>query len=127
MKGRKGEKAGWIGGWLGGFFWVFVLAVVRLVQHNWGEGIFGLFLFVGAVFFIFCFAPWRRPGTLYWKLMAPLYVVLFGAVAWAVWTYGGMKAAELDWWSFFWVLPALMPLFTAGRRSWDDTGLAKKN
>jgi hypothetical protein len=43
------------------------------------------------------------------------------AAAWAVWTYGGMKAAEMDWWSFFWVLPVLMPLGTAGRRTWNDS------
>jgi hypothetical protein len=120
MKKRNGEKIGWSGGWLGGFLWALILAIVRIVQHRWEEGFIGLFLVALAAFFIFFFAPWRRPDTAYWKLMVPVYVLLFTAVAWAVWTYGGMKAAELDWWSFFWVLPVLMPLFTTGRRTWND-------
>jgi hypothetical protein len=127
MKNRNGEKIGWIGGWLGGFLWALILAVLRVVQQKWGEGLIGFLLVVLAVFFIFRLAPWRRPGTSYWKLMAPLYVLLFAVVDWAVWTYGGMKAAELDWWSFFWVLPVLMPLFTTGHRTWDDAASGRQD
>jgi len=122
MKNRNGEKIGWIGGWLGGFIWALILGIVRLVQHRGYEGGIGLALVALGVFVVFSCAPWRRPAVAYWKLMLPIYAVFFVTVAWAVETYGGMKAAGLDWWSFSWVLPMLIPLGTAGRRTWNDSG-----
>lgn len=126
MKNRNGEKIGWIGGWLGGFLWVFILGVVFLVQHQWEKGIIGLGLFGLAVFFVLFFAPWKLPGTPYWTLMLPLYFLFFSTAGWGIWAFSGWKAAGLDWWQLSWVLPMLLPLFTAGRRAWND-GLSGSN
>lgn len=120
MKGRTGEKIGWIGGWLGSFLWVLALGIVFLVQDKTNRGIVGLALFVLAVFFIFMFAPWRRPVTPYWELMLPMYFLLFAAAAWAIRAFGGWKVSGLGWWKLSWVLPMLLPLVTAGRRTWND-------
>lgn len=120
MKGRGGEKVGWAGGWLGGFLWVLVLAIVFLFQHKWEKGIVGVILFGMAVLFVLTFAPWRRPDTPYWELMLPLYFLFFAAASWAIWAFSGWKAPGLSCWNLFWVLPMLLPLFTAGRRTWNN-------
>jgi hypothetical protein len=122
MTNRNGEKIGWIGGWLGGFIWVLILGVVFLFQGKWEKGIVGLALFAIALLFILAFAPWKRPDTLYWLLMLPLYFLLFSTAGWAIWAFSGWKASGLNWWNIFWLLPMLMPLFTTGRRTWNGTG-----
>jgi hypothetical protein len=126
MKGRSGEKAGWTGGWLGGFLWVAALGIVFLVQGKTGRGLVGLALFVLAVFFVFAFAPWRRPDTPYWELMLPLYFLFFFTAGWMIWAFSGWKATGLDWWNVFWVLPMLLPLGTAGRRTWNQSAERKE-
>jgi len=126
MKNRNGEKIGWIGGWLGSFLWVLVLAVVFLFQGKWNAGIFGLALAGLGAFYILSCAPWKSPGTPYWKLMVRLYAVLLAAVAWVVWSFGGWRTAGLSWWNLFLLLPVLTPLFTIGRRTWNDTPAGEK-
>jgi hypothetical protein len=126
MKNRNGEKVGWIGGWLGGFLWVLVLAVVFLFQNKLEKGGLGLALFAIAGLFIFFFAPWKRPDTPYWTLMLPLYFLFFSVAGWAIWAFSGWKASSLNWWNVFWVLPMLMPMFTAGQRTWNDSSPVQK-
>jgi hypothetical protein len=121
MARRTGEKIGWTAGWLGGFIWVAILSVILIVHRQWVEGVVGLALVGVAVVAIIAFAPWRRRATPYWKLMIAPYVVLFGSAVWAVWAYGGIENAGLDWWNISWVLPLLIPLGTAGRRKWTDS------
>ncbi len=120
MKGRGSEKVGWAGGWLGGFIWVLALGIVFLVQGRTGKGLVGLALFALAAFMVFMFAPWRRPDTPYWELMLPLYFLFFSTAGWAIWAYGGWKVSGLGWWKLSWVLPMLMPLGTAGGRTWNE-------
>jgi hypothetical protein len=127
MNERNGEKIGWIGGWLGGLLWVLVLAIVFLFQGKPSQGIVGLFLAVLGVFYVFSCAPWKSPATPYWKLLVRIYAVFLTAIAWAVWSFGGWRAAGLSWWNLLWLLPLFTPLFILGRRRWDDTGLEKKN
>lgn len=117
---RTGEKVGWTGGWTGGFLWLLILSVVRLVQGRITSGIVGLGLFALAVGAILLLAPWRHPSTRQWKLMLPVYLVFFASIAWAVWASGGLEQVGLNRWSFFWVLPCLIPLWTAGDRRWED-------
>jgi hypothetical protein len=119
MDDRKGEKFGWIGGWSGGFIWVALLSAIFLFQSKWAQGFIGLGLTGAAVYLIIKCAPWRHPDTPYWKLMLPVYLLLFGSVVWACWSYGGQDIG-LDWWSGFWLLPVLLPFATAGRRRWKD-------
>jgi hypothetical protein len=126
MKERTGEKVGWAGGWLGSFLWVLALGIVFLVQGKTGKGLAGLALFVLAVFFVFMFAPWRRPDTPYWELMLPMYFLFFSSAAWAIRAFGGWRFAGLSWWNVFWVLPMLMPLGSAGRRTWNQSAERKE-
>lgn len=121
MEQRRGEKIGWLGGWLGGFVWLAALAVVFLFRQRWVPGVVGLCLFGLAVAVILSCAPWRHPDTVYWKLLLPVYAVFFGAVAWAVWAYGGLKAVGVEGWHILWLAPMLLPLFTNGRRSWNSS------
>lgn len=121
MEQRRGEKIGWIGGWLGGFVWLAALAVVFLVQQRWLPGVVGLSLFGLAVVVIWYCAPWRHPDTVYWKLLLPVYALFFGAVAWAVWAYGGLKVVGVEGWHVLWFAPMLLPFFTNGKRSWNSS------
>ena len=53
--------------------------------------------------------------------MIPLYVVLVLAIIWAVWAYGGPKQVGLDWWSFLWLIPLLLPLLgPTSKRTWEE-------
>jgi len=126
MKNRNGEKVGWIGGWMGGFIWALILAIVFLFQGKRLEGIVGLLLVGLAVFFDLFFAPWKRPDTAFWKLMLPLYFLFFSTAGWAIWAFSGWKASGLNGWNVFWVLPMLMPLFTSGRRTWNNGAAREK-
>ncbi|MFZ5775878.1 MAG: hypothetical protein ACOY3Z_10390 [Thermodesulfobacteriota bacterium] len=117
---RKGEKIGWVGGWLGGFLWIFLLGIVWLVQGRTALGLSGLALSGLAVLVVLATAPWRHPAVPYWRLMLPLYAILFGCVAWAIWAWGGMGEVGLGWWSLWWLLPLLTPFGSVGRRCWRD-------
>lgn len=120
---RTGEKAGWTGGWLGGFLWVFILAVIFLAQNRMMHGLTGLGLFVVAVGAILMLAPWRHPTVQFWKLMLPIYLMLFISIVWAVWSLYNPYEPGLNRWSFFWILPCLIPLFTIGGRRWQAEGV----
>ncbi len=117
---RRGEKIGWIGGWLGGFVWVAILSVIFLVQHKCIQGISGLAVVGVAVACIVLFAPWRHPATPYWKLMIPLYILLFASVVWVIWAFGSAKDSGLTSWNLLLILPLLIPFGTVGRRKWSD-------
>ena len=119
MRGRTGEKAGWIGGWIGAFLWVLILSIVWLVQGKTPEGLSGLALICLAALLIFATLPWRHRKTPFWKLMVPAYLVLGLSVAWAVWSFG-TEDSGLNWWSLLWAVPLLIPFGVAGRRRWSD-------
>jgi hypothetical protein len=121
MAQRSGEKFGWIGGWLGGFIWVVILSIIFLVQGRAINGVIGLALFCVAVVTILAAAPWRHPDTRYWKLLIPVYVVFFTAIAWMVWSSLDLDSLGLNWWNSFVILPILLPFWTAGRRRWSDS------
>jgi len=119
---RSGEKIGWVAGWMGGFAWVAALAVVFVWQGKTMAGLGGLALAGLAVYAVLNFAPWKRPDTHCWKLMAPVYLLLILAAVWAVAAFGGFAAAGLQWWNLLWLLPVFIPLLTIGRKTWNDPG-----
>jgi len=120
MKSRTGEKIGWTAGWSGGFIWVVILSIIFLIQNNWPQGLLGLLLVGLAVLSIVSSAPWRHPSTPYWKLMVPPYMVLFGALVWGIWVYGGIKDSGLNWSSLLLLLPLLIPVISMGKKTWND-------
>ncbi len=120
MANRTGEKIGWLGGWAGGFSWVGILAIVWLIQGKVREGLTGIILALAASFLIITLAPWRHPAVFYWKLLIPVYLVLFLSVGWAIWAFGGMRQAGFSVWSLFLLAILLMPLWQMGRRRWQD-------
>jgi hypothetical protein len=119
---RSGEKIGWIAGWLGAFAWVAVLAVIFYWQGEKTAGLVGLLLAALAVYTVLKLAPWKHPDTPCWRLMAPVYLLLVLAAAWAVSAFGGFAATGLQWWNLLWLLPAFIPLLTIGRKTWNDPG-----
>jgi len=127
MSDRRGEKIGWTYGWLGGFIWVGALAAVFLFQTRWMQGFTGLILLCAAVSAIVLLAPWRHPSVSYGKLLIVPYGLFFASVAWAVWAFGGLKAAGMDWWSMLWLIPLLIPFGILSKRRWNDSkaGLEK--
>jgi len=116
---RKGEKIGWIGGWLGGFVWLLLLSILLLIQNRINSAISGIILFVIALTLIFRLTPWRYPNTKYWKLMLPIYLLFFISVTFCIYVFGGPKSAGLNWFSYFWIIPCLVPFVTVGSRKWN--------
>lgn len=118
--GRQGEKRGWILGWSGGFLWVLILTVVQLANGAVLPSLAGATLVGGAAAAIFLLSPWRHPGVRYWKLMLPIYALFFLSVAWGTWIAGGGARLGLSMWSLLLLLPLLLPLYLAGRRTWNE-------
>ena len=121
---RKGEKIGWIGGWFGGFIWLCLLSIAWLIQGKLKIGILGISIFIIAILFIFIFAPWKFPRTKYWKLMLPIYAVFFTSIILSIYLLGGLKSVGLNWFSFFWIIPCLIPFVTVGNRSWKNRDIS---
>ena len=116
---RKGEKIGWIGGWLGGFIWLGLLSAVWIVKNEIFNGTLGFVLFIVAIVLIFALAPWKHPNTKYWKLILPIYLLFFVSISLCIYLYGGLKSIGLNWMSFFWIIPCLIPFVTIGNRKWN--------
>ncbi|MCZ7651802.1 MAG: hypothetical protein M5U13_11845 [Thermoanaerobaculia bacterium] len=121
VRERTGEKVGWTAGWAGGFIWVLALSGVFLFQGKTAQGAAGMALVGAAACAIHCFAPWRFPSAPYGTLMLAPYGVFFLSIAWAVWAYGGLGAAGLNWWNLLWLLPMLTPFGILSRRKWTDS------
>ncbi|NIS82601.1 MAG: hypothetical protein GTO14_20915 [Anaerolineales bacterium] len=119
-KERNSEKRGWILGWFGGFLWVLILAIVRLARGDFLPALVGSALVMAAAAVILASSPWRHPTRHYWRLMLPIYLLLFLSVAWLVWSAGGASELGLNTWSLFLLLPLLLPLYLAGKRRWID-------
>lgn len=119
MNNRRREKVGWLVGWSGGFLWVVILAIVFAVQARFTEAIAAGAIAAIAFGLVFATAPWRHPRTHYWKLMLPLYAMLVLSVLVLLWAFGSFEAAGSNYWSFFWLLPALTPFWTIGGRTWE--------
>jgi hypothetical protein len=115
---RKGEKIGWIVGWHGGFIWLCLLSGVLLFRNGIADGIIGIAIFVVASAVIIVTAPWKHPNTKYWKLMLPVYLLFFVSIAFYIYSYYGLDGTGLSWTAFFWVIPCLIPIATAGGRTW---------
>jgi len=123
MSRRKQERIGWIGGWLGGFVWVLILSVMFLVQGRIFQAGVGLLIGCAACVTVVYLAPWRHPQTRYRKLMLPIYLLILVAVAWGVWSLVDLRQLGINsWWTMLVLLPALIPLWTAGDRRWSDDG-----
>ncbi len=118
---RRGEKIGWIGGWLGGFGWLALLSVIWLFQNKISEGMIGLAVFIVAIIVISMTAPWKYPNIKYWKLMLPIYLLFFSTIILSIYLYGGLETIGLKWTSVFFIIPGLIPLVTAGNRTWNSS------
>lgn len=118
---RKGEKIGWIGGWIGGFIWLGLLSSVWLFQNKISDAILGVILLVAAIMIIIASAPWKHPNTKYWKLMLPIYLLLFISIAFCIQRYGGVESIGLKWTAIFWMLPCFIPFLTTGNRTWNSS------
>ncbi|MCP4632186.1 MAG: hypothetical protein GY855_04615 [candidate division Zixibacteria bacterium] len=117
---RKGEKIGWIGGWFGGFIWIGLHSVVWIFQSRSSNGMFGIALFIIAIFLIITLAPWRKPDTKYWKLMLPIYLLFLISIAVVINLYDGLRGTGLSWVSFSWLIPSLLPFIIIGNRKWSN-------
>jgi hypothetical protein len=85
----------------------------------------GLAVFIVAIMVISMTAPWKHPNTKYWKLMLPVYSLFFCSIVLSIYLYGGLETIGLKWTSIFLVISGLIPLLTAGNRTWNSS--AKKD
>jgi len=118
---RRGEKLGWTWGWIGGFVWLLVLGILWVLNGQMLQGISAFAAFVvGCIVTVFC-APWRHPRTPYWKLLLPVYAVLFAAISLMLLLYpGAARQIGLNAGNLFLLLPMLLPFVTLGRRRWEE-------
>jgi hypothetical protein len=119
---RKGEKIGWLGGWLGSFFWLFLMGCVFVFQGRWFSAAVAMGLFVLAVVTIIFAAPWRHPHTPYRKLMGPVYLILFAALVFGIWTYRGFLGQEFNPLQLLSLTPILLPLILMWNKTWATDG-----
>lgn len=119
---RRGEKIGWTWGWIGGFVWLLVLGSLWLLNGQMLQGVCAVAAFaVGCVATVLT-APWRHPRTPYWKLLLPVYIVLFAAIALMLRLYPGAASQfGINAGNLLLLLPMLLPFVTLGRRRWDDS------
>lgn len=117
---RTLEKIGWTAGWIGSFVWVLVLSLVFLAQGDATHGLAGLGLTVVAAAVVVVSAPWRFPGTRYWKLMAAPGTCFAVSIAWGIWSFGGVEGGAPGGWTLAWLLPMSIPVLVFGRRRWQD-------
>lgn len=120
MKHRTGEKVGWLGGWGGAFFWVLIISIIWIVKGKSWEGFTGIILLAVAVILILSLAPWKHPAVPYWKLLVPIYLLLFLSGGWAIWSFGEGEQSGFSGWSLFLLVILIMPLWQIGRRRWKD-------
>ena len=120
---RRGEKFGWIGGWLGGFLWLGLLSAVWLLKNKISNGMIGIAVFVVSIIVIIITGPWKHPNTKYWKLMLPIYLLLFCSIALSIYLYGGLESIGLKWTAFFLVIPCFIPFVTTGNRTWNSSAI----
>jgi len=118
---RKQEKTGWIAGWSGGFIWVLIPALIFFTEARYLQAWTGLIIIGAALAAILLFSPWRNPRVSYRRLMTPIYLLIFVAIAWGVWASGGLRQMGINsWWTMLVLLPVLIPWWTIGRRRWDE-------
>jgi hypothetical protein len=120
LRERRQEKIAWIAGWLGGFGWLLVLSAILLFRGIWLPALVGLLIGAAAWAAILFFAPWKHPRTRYRELLAPIYVILLGAVIWGVWAFGARQVGISSWWQLLLLIPTLAPLWTVGSARWED-------
>lgn len=121
MRDRRQEMLGWKYGWLGGFVWVLILSVVFFVQGKVLPAVAGLVITSGAWAAVTSFSPWRHPHTSYRRLMVPIYLLIVIALVWGVWALGDLRQLGLNGpWGFLILMPAMIPLWTVGKRKWTD-------
>jgi hypothetical protein len=116
----SGRKIGWVVGWLGGFGWFGLLSAYWLFQNRLYAGMIELVLFIIAILVIKMTAPWKHTNTKYWKLMLPLYFLFFSSYILSVYLSDGIEYLGLNWTTISPVIPALIPLFIIGNRTWDS-------
>ena len=122
MRERRPERLGWILGWIGGFIWVLILSIVFLIRGDVLQAAVGAVLTAAACVTTLVFAPWRHARIRYRRLMAPIYVLFFTAVAWGVWALGGLRQLGMSSpWALLALLPIMTPLWTVGTRRWDES------
>ena len=119
MKGRIGEKLGWIGGWLGAFSWFLVFSIILLIKGDYSLGFAGIILFIVAVFLINVMSPWRQPEVKYWILFTPLYTVFAAAIVIAFWSLAEQTRRSVNWWTFLGLVCVFLPYFILGQTTWN--------
>jgi len=122
MSERKGEKIGWVGGWIGAFIWIVLLAGYLVVQKRYFMSAISLSIFTTAVILVIYLAPWKHPDVRYWKLILPIYAMLIAGIITLLGCFGfpGRGQVGYSWWSVLWLLPALLPFRSTGKRTWDE-------
>lgn len=117
---RSGERWGWILGWLGSFLWMPILGTVIMIQRGVSWQVYCTFACsLAALAAVFYFAPWRHPAVRMWKLMLPMYLLLFSGAGCLLLVYEEVGNRQLLA-MLPGVIPILMPLLFIGRKSWLD-------
>jgi len=118
---RHGERRGWIWGWIGGFIWLLLFGLLWSLNGQLLQGVCAFAAFAaGCVATVLC-APWRHPRTPFWKLLLPIYTVLFVDIALILYIYpGAVQCLGLSAGNLLALLPLLLPFVTLGRQTWDE-------
>lgn len=119
---ERGSRAGWTFGGLGSLLWILIFGAVLAARGNGREGLLCLGLFGAGAAYLTVFAPWKHRDTPLWKpylgfilFLCLACVALFFAVHDIV-----PGEEQLSPWMLLLLLPLFTPVFTFGRKTWND-------
>lgn len=119
---QRGPKLGWTLGGLGGLIWMALLAVIFLADGMVKAGLLGAGFFLAGCIYLIVFAPWRHPETPLWRIYLGLIgiLILAALVLLYSWIQHTGENVAFSWFFLPGLLPLLFPVFTFGRKTWQD-------
>lgn len=122
MRGRSPVPPGpsrlaWSVGAGGSLCWMALPAGILLTGGRFLEALVCLAILAGGLFYVYAAAPWKHPGTPFWKIYLGLlgFVIGGGALIIALWFADSASKLGLRYLPC--LLPLLLPAFLGGSDS----------
>ena len=119
-KQLRGIKASWYGGWSGSLLWLLFLSFSHFYHQKYQLGMISFTFFAIGMLSGYKLRPWAHRQTPYWKLLTPIYFIVPGALAWALFTSDKVQFELNNLLLLTALLPILLPLLVLRNRTWDQ-------
>jgi len=129
-KHAKGPRTGWTLGCIGALLWLLVLSVVLFFLNNHVAALTAAGFFIIGILYSNAFSPWKYPDTPIRRIYAGFAVIIVVAAAavfvlWYPWlSHRSDINVQLPWYVLILIcmpiLGVFIPVFTFGKRTWND-------